>query len=315
MNTMNILVTGGCGFIGSHIVDAYIREGHRVTVLDNLSTGDIKNLNSGAKFYEDDVRNKDIERIFKAETFDVINHHAAQINVRTSVDNPLLDADINIMGSLNIIDLAIRYNVKRIIFASSGGAVYGETDQLPISEDFPTRPASPYGITKATIEQYIVTFSRLHSLDYVIFRYSNVYGPRQISKSEAGVISIFIHNILRKQQCIVFGDGSQTRDYVFVDDVVRANTFALQCPSCTLNIGTGHETSVNELIRIFSGILKEAVDHRHDDPRSGDVARNAVNPAMAKAHMQWAPRTVLKEGISRTFDYFSQQDESTYKVP
>jgi UDP-glucose 4-epimerase len=303
---MKILITGGCGFIGSHIVDAYLDMGHKVAVIDNLSTGDIKNLNARAKFFKEDICNKNIKKIFEQEKFDIINHHAAQINVRTSVDDPIFDANVNIMGSLNLLDLAMKYSIKKFIFASSGGAVYGEPDRFPITEDFSINPTSPYGLSKATIERYVLIFSKLKNFDYVIFRYSNVYGPRQISKSEAGVISIFIEQILNSRKCIVFGDGNQTRDYVYVNDVVNANIEALECKSAILNIGTGIETSVNDLINILSDITKKNVDHEHDAPRSGDVFRNIVDASRAAPTIYWMPKTILKQGIKKTFDYFKK---------
>ncbi len=303
---MKILVTGGCGFIGSHIVDAYLDMGHKVAVIDNLSTGDIKNLNARAKFFKEDICNKNIKKIFEQEKFDIINHHAAQINVRTSVDDPIFDANVNIMGSLNLLDLAMKYSIKKFIFASSGGAVYGEPDRFPITEDFSINPTSPYGLSKATIERYVLIFSKLKNFDYVIFRYSNVYGPRQISKSEAGVISIFIEQILNSRKCIVFGDGNQTRDYVYVNDVVNANIEALECKSAILNIGTGIETSVNDLINILSDITTKNVDHEHDAPRSGDVFRNIVDTSRAATTIYWMPKTILKQGIKKTFDYFKK---------
>jgi UDP-glucose 4-epimerase len=303
---MRILVTGGCGFIGSHIADAYIKLGHNVSIIDNLSTGEIQNLNPRAQFFEKDIGDKTIENIFKKEQFDIINHHAAQINVRTSVDDPLFDARVNIMGSLHLINLAIKYRVKRFIFASSGGTVYGEPDRFPITEDFTINPNSPYGISKATVERYLVFFAGLYNLDYVILRYSNVYGPRQISKSEAGVISIFIEQILHNKKCIVFGDGTQIRDYVCVDDVVKANIAALDCESDIFNIGTGIETGVNDLIDILSEIIGKQVDYVYDAPRPGDIFKNVVDASKAASKISWVPQITLKQGIKKTFGYFSQ---------
>jgi UDP-glucose 4-epimerase len=303
---MNILVTGGCGFIGSHIVDAYIDLGHKVWTIDNLSTGDIRNLNSKAEFIEKNIEDSDIEDIFKDVKFDVINHHAAQINVRVSVDDPLFDAKVNILGSLNLLFLGMKYRVKRFIFASSGGTVYGEPNELPITEEFPINPSSPYGISKATTEKYLTLYAKLHDFDYVILRYSNVYGPRQISKSEAGVISIFIECILKHSKCTVFGDGNQTRDYVYVGDVVAANIAALGCRSNIFNIGTGIETNVNTLIDILSKITDNEVIHEHEDPRPGDVLRNALNNTRAEGVINWHPGISLEQGIKRTFEYFKE---------
>jgi UDP-glucose 4-epimerase len=303
---MNILVTGGCGFIGSHIVDAYIDSGHKVWIIDNLSTGNIKNLNPKAKFIEKNIEDSNIEEIFKDVKFDIINHHAAQINVRVSVIDPLFDAKVNILGSLNLLSFGMKYHIKRFIFASSGGTVYGEPDQLPITEEFPIDPSSPYGISKATIEKYLTLYTRLHDFDCVILRYSNVYGPRQISKSEAGVISIFIDCILKHNKCTVFGDGDQTRDYVYVGDVVTANIAALGCKSDIINIGTGIETSVNDLIDILSKITDKDVIHEHDHVRPGDVLRNALNNTRAGSVINWHPGISLEQGIRRTFEYFKE---------
>lgn len=311
---MKILVTGGCGFIGSHVVDAYVNRGHHVVVIDDLSTGDIRNLNPKAVFYEKNICHQEIEEIFKKEKFDLVNHHAAQINVRKSVDDPLYDAQVNIIGSLNVLNFSVQYGVKRFIFASSGGAVYGEPRQFPITEDIPLDPLSPYAVSKIATEKYLVTFARTHVFDYVILRYSNVYGPRQISKSEAGVVSIFINQILTKEKCIVFGAGNQTRDYVYVGDVVEANLSALDCVSGVFNIGTGVETSVNDMINMLSKITKQEVAYEHGAPRVGEVYRNALDCAKAKSTLTWSPTTPLLQGISKTFEYFSRLDEGAQKV-
>jgi UDP-glucose 4-epimerase len=302
---MKILVTGGCGFIGSHIVDSYIDMGHDVVIIDDLSTGDIKNLNPKAKFYEEDICNQNIEKIFQKENFAIVNHHAAQINVRISVDNPLFDARVNLLGSLNLLILGAKYKIKRFIFASSGGAIYGEPETFPITEDFPLDPLSPYGVSKIATEKYLMTFAKLYKFDYTILRYSNVYGPRQISKSEAGVISIFIDQILNKKECIVFGDGKQIRDYVYVADVVKANILSLDCKPDIFNIGTEITTSVNDLIEILSDIVKKKVDHRHSAPRPGEVFKNILDYSKAVSKLNWEPKTKLEQGILKTFEYFS----------
>lgn len=308
---MKILVTGGCGFIGSHLVDAYISGGHEVTVIDDLSTGTIENLNKQARFIEKDIADPDLPDVLGNQTFDVINHHAAQINVRTSVDDPLLDARTNIIGGLNILYYGIRHGLKLFIFASSGGTVYGEPKQFPITEDFLIDPASPYGIAKATFERYLAVFSDLHQFKPVILRYANVYGPRQISKSEAGVISIFIENILNKKMCTIYGDGMQTRDYVYVADVVDANVRALTSDALTVNIGTEIETSVNDLISILSEIVNAKVAYEHDQPRAGEVFRNVVSIEKARQQLKWQPQTNLKQGIQQTFEYFKHNNAHT----
>ena len=302
---MRILVTGGCGFIGSHIVDAYIARGHEVVVVDNLSTGNIDNLNTKAIFYEEDI-NRDIEGIFRKGKFDLVNHHAAQINVRTSVDDPIYDARVNVLGTLNLLHFASKYDVKRFIFASSGGAVYGEPEKYPIKEDEKLNPLSPYGASKIAAEKYIITFANLYRIHHIILRYSNVYGPRQIIKSEAGVISIFIDRILRNDPCLVYGDGRQVRDYVYVGDVVEANILALSCDSNIFNIGTGVETSVNDLVKIFSSILEKDVAHEHVEPRPGEVLRNVVDCSRAHAEINWQPKVELRDGILKTFEYFKK---------
>ncbi len=302
---MKILMTGGCGFIGSHIADAYVAKGHDVVVIDDLSTGNIDNLNPSVKFYEQDI-NGNIEEIFHKEKFDLINHHAAQINVRTSVDDPLFDARVNVLGTLNLLQVAAKFRVGRFIYASSGGAVYGEPAEYPIKETQKKCPLSPYGASKVAAENYIITFANLYGLDYVILRYSNVYGPRQIIKSEAGVISIFIDRILRSEPCTVYGDGKQVRDYVYVGDVVEANMKAMKCAPNIFNIGTGVETSVNDLIDAFSSILKSDIVHEHVAPRPGEVFRNVLDYSKANSEIGWQPKIELRAGILTTFEYFKE---------
>jgi UDP-glucose 4-epimerase len=302
---MKILVTGGCGFIGSHIVDAYVAQGHEVVVVDDLSTGTIDNLNPKAQFHEEDICGN-IERIFQEGKFEMVNHHAAQINVRTSVEDPLFDARVNVLGTLNLLQFATRFGVRRFVYASSGGAVYGEPADYPIKEVEAPCPLSPYGASKTAAEKYIVTYANLHDLQYVILRYSNVYGPRQIIKSEAGVISIFIDRILRDESCTVFGDGKQVRDYVYVGDVVEANVSALNCKPNIFNIGTGVETSVNDLIDAFSSILKKDIPHEHVAPRPGEVFRNVLDYGKASSEIGWQPKIQLKAGILKTFEYFKE---------
>jgi UDP-glucose 4-epimerase len=224
---MKILVTGGAGFIGSHVVDAYLELGHEVVVVDNLSSGSIENLNPKAKFYKMDIRDSDIEDLFKNEKPDIVNHHAAQMDVRKSVEDPIYDADVNIIGSLNLLQNCIRYGVKKFIFASTGGAIYGEQDYFPADEEHPTRPLSPYGVAKLTVEKYLYFYKEVHGLNYVVLRYANIYGPRQNPHGEAGVVAIFTSKMLKGEQPVINGDGFQTRDYTFVGDVVRANVLAL----------------------------------------------------------------------------------------
>ncbi len=306
---MKILVTGGCGFIASHVTDAYVDAGHEVVVVDDLSTGDIKNLNPKATFHQIDINDPGIGRLFKEQKFDIVNHHAAQINVRTSVEDPVKDARINIIGSLNLLDQALKNNTRRFIFASSGGTVYGEPDSFPITEEFPIRPESPYGISKATFERYISILAADRPTDYVILRYGNVYGPRQIAKSEAGVISIFINQIINREVCAIFGNGDQTRDYVYVKDVVNANSIALSALPGVYNIGTGIETSVNDLLSILRPIVGRAIESRNEKPRAGEVLRNALDPSKAGKLMNWRPMTSLSQGIEETYRHFNRRNE------
>jgi UDP-glucose 4-epimerase len=306
---MKILVTGGCGFIGSHIADLYIDKGHDVAIIDDLSTGDIANLNPKARFYEMDI-NSNLQGVFDRERFEVINHHAAQINVRTSVDDPMFDARVNVLGTLNLLRLAVQHGVKRFIYASSGGAVYGEPEDLPANENTGLLPLSPYGVSKVAAEKYILAYGHLFGLDGFILRYSNVFGPRQIARSEAGVISIFIERILKNEPCIVYGDGEQTRDYVFVSDVVEANLLALDSTPSIINVGTGIETSVNDLIDAFSSILGRKTEHRHVDPRPGEVQRSVLDCRKASSEVGWQPVVALKDGIIKTLEYFKKISRS-----
>ncbi|MBI5325183.1 MAG: NAD-dependent epimerase/dehydratase family protein [Ignavibacteriae bacterium] len=225
---MKILVTGGAGFIASHITDAYINAGHDVFIIDNFSSGRKENVNHKATLIEMDINDEKVDELFKIEKFDIINHHAAQMDVRFSVDNPRFDATTNILGSLNLYESAKKYGVKKVIFASTGGAVYGEQDYFPADENHPTSPCSPYGIAKLANEKYLFYYKQIFGMEHVIFRYVNVYGPRQNPHGEAGVVAIFINKMLSGNQPVINGDGLNTRDYVFVEDVVKANLLALK---------------------------------------------------------------------------------------
>ena len=245
---MNILVTGGAGFIGSHIADAYIAEGHNVIIVDNLSGGVLENVNPKAKFYQLDVRSEKLEDVFQKEKIDVVNHLAAQMDVRRSVSDPKFDASVNVLGGLNIFESARRHRVKKIIFSSTGGAIYGEQDYFPADEEHPTRPISPYGISKLCIEKYLFYYKTVFGINYIVLRYANVYGPRQNPHGEAGVIAIFCNKMLKGEQPVINGYGKQTRDYTFVGDVVKANLLALKYDGSNIyNIGTGIEADVNKL--------------------------------------------------------------------
>lgn len=301
----NVLITGGAGFIGSHITDAYLGLGHRVVVLDNLSTGRRENIHPEAVFVEMDIMDLKVAELFEQESFDVVNHHAAQLDVRKSVADPMYDARVNILGSVNLLEACVRTGVKKFIFASSGGACYGEQSHFPADESHPNNPVSPYGIAKLTVEKYLYYYGFSFGLDYVALRYANVYGPRQNGEGEAGVIAIFINKMLTQKQPVVFGDGLQTRDYVFVRDVVNANqkAFALEGRH-VINIGTGIETDVNQLLLALNDIFGMDISPRHEPGKKGEQLRSVLDAAKAKEIMEWSPEVSIGEGLRRTAEFF-----------
>ncbi len=297
---MRILVTGGAGFIGSNIVDKLLENDHDVVVLDNLATGNIENIkDKNVEYIADSILDDNLN----LSDIDVVIHHAAQINVRTSVDKPIYDGDVNILGTINILEKMRKYDVKKIIFASSGGAVYGEPQYLPVDEKHPINPMSPYGLSKFCGEEYIKLYSRLYGIKYAILRYSNVYGERQDPRGEAGVISIFIDKILNNERPTIFGDGTQTRDFVYVGDVCDANLMALKWKNNeTVNIGTSNETSINKLFNIIAKELNFKETPIYDKPREGEVYRISLNIDRAK-ELGWEPKVSLEEGIKRTINW------------
>jgi UDP-glucose 4-epimerase len=313
----SVLVTGGAGFIGSHIVRAFAAQAASVTVLDDLSSGKLANLPEGVTFVEDDVRSPSAARLVREGGFDVICHLAAQIDVRKSVEDPAYDVAVNIGGSLNLLE-AVRQSGKkstRFIFSSTGGALYGDVETIPTPESFPKDPQSPYGNAKLSVELYLGYYARVHGLDTVALRYGNVYGPRQDSHGEAGVVAIFCERVIAGRPLTVFGDGKQTRDYVYVADVARANVLAATKPlppagpldSRSFNIGTGVETSVlqlAELIRDASGTTS-AIEHAPD--RAGEVRRSVLLAAKAEKVLGWTPRMAIANGIAETFSWFEAE--------
>ncbi|MFQ5899339.1 MAG: NAD-dependent epimerase/dehydratase family protein [Candidatus Methylomirabilia bacterium] len=303
---MNILVTGGAGFIGSHVVDRYLADGHQVGVVDNLSTGRTEFVHPRARLYVVDIHDPRLREVFEAERPEVVNHHAAQAEVRRSVDDPAFDAQVNVLGSLTLLTCCRDFGVGRVIYASTGGAVYGDTAVLPTPEEHPRRPASPYGISKLAVEHYLACWETLHGIKGIVLRYANVYGPRQNPLGEAGVVAIFTHRLLRREPAIINGDGLQTRDYVYVEDVAEANARALERPevSGVFNIGTGIETSVQELfirLRTAAGVTGEA---RHGPAKPGEQRRSALDCSAAKRLLGWTPAATLDEGLRRTVEYF-----------
>ncbi|MCH7515783.1 MAG: NAD-dependent epimerase/dehydratase family protein, partial [Bacteroidetes bacterium] len=252
---MKILVTGGAGFIASQIADVFIDEGHEVVVLDDLSTGFEENINPKAKFVRLNINDHKVSSLFEKEKFDVVNHHAAQMDVRKSVADPLFDANTNILGTINLLQHSVKFGVKKFLFSSTGGAVYGEQEYFPADENHPTHPVSPYGITKLCVEKYLFYYGGEYNLNYTVLRYANIYGPRQNPFGEAGVVAIFCTKLLKGEQPIINGTGKQTRDYVFVQDVVEANLLTLSDDKSDIyNIGTGIETNVNELFSFLIDI-------------------------------------------------------------
>jgi UDP-glucose 4-epimerase len=302
---MNILVTGGAGFIGSHVVDKLIGEGHRVTVIDDLSSGKRQNINPQAVFHHLAIGDPELEKVFSSGSFDVLYHLAAQIDVRKSVSDPVFDASINIIDSIRLLEYSVKYSVKKIIYSSTGGAIYGEPKYLPADEKHPVRPLAPYGISKYAFEKYIEYFSDLFGLDYTILRYSNVYGPRQDPHGEAGVVAIFSGLLLEGKPCSVFGDGSQTRDYVSVADIARANLMSLNKASREiLNLGTGVETSVNQLHKKMCDILGIDREPAYKPARPGEVDRISLDVSLAEEVLGWKPEVELQQGLRETIEYF-----------
>jgi UDP-glucose 4-epimerase len=302
---MNILVTGGAGFIGSHVVDAYILAGHSVYIIDDLTTGQRENINPKAHFFQVDIRSGEIESIFKMYSVDVINHHAAQMDVRKSVVDPQYDASVNIAGMLNLMENAMRYGVKKVIFASTGGAIYGEQDYFPADEDHPMRPLSPYGIAKLATENYLYYYKKVHGISSVILRYANVYGPRQNPHGEAGVVAIFSDALLRGEQPVINGDGLQTRDYVFVGDVVRANVLALTYRDSEIfNIGTGIETDVNTIYASIQAALGSHKPEVHGQAKKGEQLRSVISSQKIGRLLGWKPSVTIKDGLLATVKFF-----------
>lgn len=302
---MKILVTGGAGFIASHVTDAYVEMGHEVVVLDDLSTGKVENINPKAKFYEMDIQDEKVKSVFQDEKFEVVNHHAAQMDIRKSVADPLYDARVNILGTLNLLQNSVENNIKKFIFISSGGAVYGEQEQFPASETHQTNPLSPYGVTKLTGEKYIYFFHTTYGLQYGILRYANVYGPRQSPHGEAGVVAIFTTRLLNSDAPTINGEGKQTRDYVFVGDVVNANKKLLNYDqSDVFNIGTAKETDVNEIFGYLNQLCGTDQPELHGPVKPGEQMRSVVDYSKAQRLLDWQPFAKLKDGLEKTVASF-----------
>jgi len=312
---MKILITGGAGFIGSNVADAYIRAGHEVVVVDNLVSGKLGNLNPKAKFYLMDIRSEEIRKVIEIEKPDIVNHHAAQMSVPASVEDPGYDADVNVKGFINVLEAARKNDTKKVIFISSGGAVYGNATEYPTTEGYQPEPASPYAITKFVAEKYLAFYKDTYGLDYTVLRYANIYGPRQIPHGEAGVVAIFMDRLISGKGCTVYRFPEEprgmTRDYCFVGDVARANLLALDKGSAkAFNIGTEKATHTLDLYRAVYEAVKERVDLPEGlkdpeigDARPGDLKRSCLKYDRAKNELGWAPEADLKKGLAATLDW------------
>ena len=303
---MNILVTGGAGFIASHIVNAYIKEGHQVVVVDDLSTGKRENIDPKAIFYDMDIRDDRVEEILESKKIDVINHHAAQMSVQVSVKDPVSDANSNIIGTLLLIQKAVKLRIKRFIFASTGGALYENLGTYPVNEEHSCKPDSPYGISKMSVEHYLGYFEDNLQLEPLIFRYSNIFGPRQNPDGEAGVIAIFCNKLKNEELLVINGDGEQTRDFLFIDDVVKANLIGLS-PNCsgTYNIGTGKEISVNSMTDALIRLSEKDVIPQYGPEKTGEQKRSAIDAVKFQNKFNWKAESSLEEGLLKTLEYFS----------
>lgn len=301
---MKIVVTGGAGFIASHVVDAYIDQGHEVHIIDNFSTGQKKHINRQAVVHSVDIVDRKSAHLIRQIKPDILNHHAAQMDVRRSVADPLFDAQTNILGFINLLEAAKEASAKKVIFSSSGGAVYGDREPIPAGEEHPTLPSSPYGVSKLAGEFYLGYYFSTFGMPYIALRYANVYGPRQSSQGEAGVVAIFIAQLLSEKSPTINGDGRQTRDYVFVGDVVRANVAALNASHVgPINIGTGHETDVVTIYRTLQEGLGSTIDPVHGPAKPGEQRRSCLDNSLAAKVLNWRPEVSLEAGLKKTIAY------------
>jgi len=306
---MRILVTGAAGFIASHISDAYINLGNEVAVLDDLSRGRRQNLNPEARFYEGDIRDRAfIQHVFSEFKPQAVNHHAAQMDVRRGVREPVFDVEVNVLGSLNLLEAVVAHKVQRFIYISTAGAAYGEPKQLPVPEDYAINPITPYGISKHTVEHYLFTYRHLYGLSYAVLRYGNVYGPRQSSQGEAGVFAIFTEQIMSGTQPVIYGDGRKTRDYVYIEDVVAANVAVLDKGEGQIfNIASGQPTTDLEVFGLVANLLGQpSLQPRYTSIRPGEIQDIYLDISKAKRYLEWSPTISIAEGASRTVESFQQ---------
>ena len=306
------LVTGGAGFIGSHLVDRLLSLGYRVVTIDDLSTGKLKNLNPAATFHHTDITQPSVQEVFQREHPDIVFHLAAQVSTSQSTKDPIKDADINVLGTLQLLKAARHYGIEKLIYSSTGGALYGEPETNPCTEQQPIAPLSPYGLSKYLAEQYLELYHQLYLLNYTSLRYGNVYGPRQDPHGEAGVVAIFTQAMLDGKQPQIFGDGRQERDFVYVDDVVEANICAIdRGDHGTFNISTGNSTSVNRIFELLKGIISYKWSPTHLPHRVGDVYQISLDSNKAASELGWTPRVELEQGLRQTVEYFLKAVKAT----
>jgi UDP-glucose 4-epimerase len=313
---MKVLVTGGAGFIGSHVADRLLSAGHEVVILDDLSTGHVEHLNPAARFYQMDIQSPWLDELFKIERPEAVLHEAAQASVRRSVEDPGFDASVNVLGTVTLLQASVRHGVRRFLFASTGGALYGDADVIPTPEDYPTLPVSPYGASKLATEVYLRTFHALHGLSYAALRYANVYGPRQDPHGEAGVVAIFARRLLSGETARINGDGKQTRDFVYVGDVSEANARALTSDAVgSFNVGTGVETDINTIFQLLKRLAGNNQAEVHGPPMPGEQRRSVIDARKIEKVMGWRPQTSLEAGLDATVRYFRAASPARAAAP
>jgi UDP-glucose 4-epimerase len=304
---LKVLVTGGAGFIGSHVADRLVADGHDVVILDDLSTGHVEHLQPNARFYQMDLHSPWIDELFRIERPEAVVHQAAQASVRRSVEDPVFDASVNVLGTAALLQASVHHGVRRFLFASTGGALYGDADVTPTPEDYPTLPVSPYGASKLAAEVYLRTFHAMHGLSYASLRYANVYGPRQDPHGEAGVVAIFTRRLLSGEKARINGDGKQTRDFVYVGDVAEANSRALVSDAVgSFNVGTGIETDISTIFQLLKRLTRSSEPEEHGPPLPGEQRRSVVDARKIEKALGWKPKTSLQAGLDATVQYFRE---------
>ena len=313
---MKVLATGGAGFIGSHIADRLLADGHEVVVVDDLSTGHVEHLQAKARFYQMDLHSPWLDELFRIERPEAVVHQAAQASVRRSVEDPVFDASVNVLGTAALLQASVHHGVRRFLFASTGGALYGDADVIPTAEDYPTLPVSPYGASKLAGEVYLRTFHALHRLSYAALRYANVYGPRQDPHGEAGVVAIFTRRLLSGERARINGDGTQTRDFVYVGDVADANALALTSNAVgSFNVGTGIETDITTIFQVLKRLTGSNQPEEHGPPMPGEQRRSVVDARKIEKVLGWRPQTSLDAGLDATVRYFRQAQPAPAATP